>query len=253
MLRSTARIRVALIGAFALSVTSVSVPAYGTGGVADSTASAASTTVSGCGVTGVAPVQDGIIAEGLAETITSSPDGSRIYVTLTQIGELGSGVVSVRDAITLEEIAAMKVPGHYPYAGEVRLNATGTKGYLTTNSGTVQVFDATTNTMTTAIPAAHPESLAFSPDGSKVYILSYDGITVVDAMTDTIIDAWDLPEYDESVILNIDPTGNYGYLASPRKHLLQVIDLRTGSIVGTLALGGPPAPSLLRRTAERYT
>lgn len=134
----------------------------------------------------------------------------------------------------------MKVPGHYPYAGEVRLNATGTKGYLTTNSGTVQVFDATTNTMTTAIPAAHPESLAFSPDGSKVYILSYDGITVVDAMTDTIIDAWDLPEYDESVILNIDPTGNYGYLASPRKHLLQVIDLRTGSIVGTLALGGPP-------------
>ncbi|MHA7276384.1 S-layer homology domain-containing protein [Arthrobacter sp. Hz1] len=200
------------------------------------------TTVSGCGSPRVAPLMDVVIPDGDPGAVTVSPDGSRVYVSLTNLGDPGSGVISVLDSETLEEVAAMQVPGHYPYAGKVHMNPAGTKGYLATNTGTVQVFDAATNTMTTSIPKLSLTAIAFSPDESRVYITGRNhSITVVDALTDTVIDEW---IYDDNIYGNfrdieIDPTSSLAYVGDVRWDSVFVVDLKSGSIIDDIPVGGP--------------
>ncbi|WIB10943.1 S-layer homology domain-containing protein [Arthrobacter sp. zg-Y820] len=190
--------------------------------------------------------------EGNPGAITSSPDGSRLYVSLTNLGELGSGVISVLDSETLQEVAKMQVPGHYPYAGKVWMNAAGTKGYLGTNSGNVQVFDAASNTMTTSIPTVDPQSIAFSPDGARVYITGYNNrMTVVDAQTDTVVDEWVFdPAYGTFGDLEIDPTGSFAYVGGRRTHSVYVVDLASGAVAGSIEVGGPPGTLSLTKDGK---
>lgn len=222
----------------ALSFTFAAAPAQANG----ETASPAPTTVTGCGAFGALPLLEAPVAGTGPGAVTVSPDGSRLYVSLTKVEEPGSGFVSVLDAATLQQVAEMRVPGHYPYAGKVYLNAAGTKGYLGTNSDTVQVFDALTNTMTASLPdILIPQAIAFSPDGAKVYVAGYNRvITVIDAKTDTVVDTWNFDlAYGTFVDIEIDPTGSFAYVGGLSRNVVHVIDLRSGAVVQTIEVGGP--------------
>ncbi|WP_354180773.1 S-layer homology domain-containing protein [Arthrobacter sp. UYP6] len=238
LIRSTAQKIAVLTGTVALSFTLVTVPAQANG----ETVSPSPTTVTGCGAFGASPLLEAPVTGGGPEAVTVSPDGSRLYVSLTKIEEPGSGFVSVLDAATLQQVAEMRVPGHYPYAGKVYLNAAGTKGYLGTNSGTVQVFDALTNTMTASVPIFDSKAIAFSPDGAKVYVAGYNRvITVIDAKTDTVVDTWNFDlAYGTFVDIEIDPTGSFAYVGGLSRNVVHVIDLRSGAVVQTIEVGGPP-------------
>lgn len=242
MIRSSFQNVAVLAGTVMLSMTVVTAPAYGNDAVDSASAGSTPTTVIGCGVSATSPILEAPVPEGDPGAITSSPDGSRLYVSLTNLGELGSGVISVLDSETLQEVARMQVPGHYPYAGKVWMNAAGTKGYLGTNSATVQVFDAVSNVMTTSVPIRDSQAIAFSPDGARVYITDYNNrMTVVDAQTDTIIDEWEFdPAYGTFGDLEIDPTGSFAYVAGRRAHSVYVIDLTSGAVAASIEMGGPP-------------
>ena len=250
MIRSTAQKLAVLASTVALSFTFAAVPAQANG----ETASPPPTTVTGCGAFGAPPLLEAPVAGAGPGAVTVSPDGSRLYVSLTKNEEPGSGFVSVLDAATLQQVAEMQVPGHYPYAGKVYLNAAGTKGYLGTNSHTVQVFDALTNTMMTSVPnILLPQAIAFSPDGAKVYVAGYNRvINVIDAKTDTVVDTWNFDlSYGTFVDMEIDPTGSFAYVGGLSRNVVHVIDLRSGAVVQSIEVGGHPGQLAL--TADGKT
>lgn len=149
----------------------------------------------------------------------------------------------------------MPVPGYTSYPARVRMNAAGTKGYFPTNNVGVQVFDATTNTMTTAIPIRDASAIVFSPDGSKVYIVERNyRVNVVDADTDVITDTWDFGAEWGSLgvfgTLKIDPSGSIGYLAGFARNVVYVLDLAAGSITDTIEVGVTPESMVLTKDGK---
>lgn len=208
-------------------------------------------TVTGCGVQNIPPVAEAPLTAGNPTNITLNADGSLLYVTQAPTaGTDGNGEISVRDAQTLVEKAAIPVP--YPFAAKVALNPVGTKGYLPTNANTVQVFDTSTNTITAAIPVdPQPTKVKFSRDGSQAYVLHYgsSGITVLDTKTDSIMATWNnyYLKYGTFDDFELDPTGTYAYVAANQKYAVLVLDLKSGAVIDEIPVGGPVSHVALTR------
>jgi DNA-binding beta-propeller fold protein YncE len=240
--RRTFRSTIAGVAAALFCVTAATLPSEAAGSPPSVTPAPAGNTVTGCGLATALPILEKPVTEGDPRAVTINKDGSRLYVARVGTGSDGGGIISVYDTDTLTEVAAMPVPGHYPYAGKVTLNPSGTKGYLPTNAMTVQVFDTTTNTMTTSIPVNQsPGAIKFNHDGTRAYVAHYNNaITVLDTLTETVIDQWEYEaDYGTFSDLELDPTGTYAYVAGARMHTIYIVDLASGSIVDDIPLGGP--------------
>lgn len=242
MIRRSVRGTIAGVAAALVCLTAVALPSDAAGTLPSITPAPTGNTITGCGLPTAPPILETPVTEGDPGAVTINKDGSRLYVSRVRTGSDGGGIISVYDTETLTEMAAMPVPGHYPYAGKVTLNPSGTKGYLPTNAMTVQVFDTTTNTMTTSIPVPQsPGAIKFNHDGTRAYVADYNNaITVLDTLTETVIDRWEYDsDYGTFSDLELDPTGTYAYVAGARMHTIYIVDLASGSIVDDIPLGGP--------------
>jgi len=141
--------------------------------------------------------------------IAISPDGSKLYLTYGY----------AKPAITVISTATQKVitdiqADTYSDILEIAVSPDGSRVYATDN-GTSQVYviDAATNTViTTFYLNQYPMALAFSPNGSRLYIgtANYQkNIWVVNTATNTVIDTIDThtSAADTTDIINPSPRG----------------------------------------------
>jgi YVTN family beta-propeller protein len=107
--------------------------------------------------------------------VAVSPDGRRLYVT-----------------------NLWSVPGPFWSFG---------KRYKTE----LTVVDTATNTVTGTIPIASAGSLAFSPDGSVVYVVGSQGLSAINTATNKVIKTIDIPDATSAMV--VSPDGRTVYLA----------------------------------------
>jgi YVTN family beta-propeller protein len=101
-----------------------------------------------------------------------------------------------------------------------------------------------------------PHNLTFSPDGSRLYVanLAADHVSVIDVASARVVD--EIPVAEPSAVASADreadaefqgiinvtrtPDGRLGFAAHGEGNRLAVLDLRTGALKASLALGSLP-------------
>lgn len=145
--------------------------------------------------------------------IRFKPDGTKFYVSGTQVGKVHQYDLSVAwDITTATHATSYDVSGHSVAAPEgLAFSADGTKMYLSSSAGVYQYTLSTawalssasySGTSNTGIltQAASPTSLEFKADGTKLYVASRGGDEKVYQYT--LSTAWDISSatYDSKVL-----------------------------------------------------
>jgi YVTN family beta-propeller protein/VCBS repeat-containing protein len=188
------------------------------------------------------PAVDPIPVGGSPTWVAFSPDGSFAYVP-----NYGSGTVSVIDTATHTIIDADPVaPGGDPIAvGSgpygVAFSPDGSVAYVTNAiSDTVSVIDTATHTVIDADPAtpavdsipvgSRPFWVAFSPDGSFVYVTHEGGgmVSVIDTAThgvDPIAVGYG------AIGVAFSPDGSLAYVTNANSNTMSLIDTATHTVI----------------------
>ena len=129
------------------------------------------------------------IPDGPARYLAFSPDGTRLYVSVSTASGRGPDKVDVVDTSSNTVITAINV-GLRPTALAVAPD--GSEVWVPNHdSGTVSVIDAQTNTVAATIHVPpNPHWVAFSADGRRVYTADHESnlVAVLDARTRSVID-----------------------------------------------------------------
>ncbi len=177
--------------------------------------------------------------------VATSPDGSRIYVSLTSGGEGAS--VAVIDTATNTVSATI---GFGPAFG-LAVTPDGSQLYVattdTTDLNAVTVVNTATNTVSATIDTGAntaPFGVAVTPDGNRVYV-SLSGsagtgaVAVIDTATNAISTTINVGEVPLGVA--VTPDGSHVYVANNDSGTVSVIDTATNTVSATIGVGGGPA------------
>jgi YVTN family beta-propeller protein len=152
----------------------------------------------------------------------------------------GDNTVSVVDTQANTVTATIPV-GTHPYGVAV----SSTRAYVVNSGdGTVSVIDIATNTNIATINVDYAGSIAVSPDGSKVYVVSgntncplqgYLGcVVVIDAATNTVTDQIDCPKCSD---VAVSPDGSKVYVSCWDGLVVFVFDTATNTFLYNLPSG----------------
>jgi RHS repeat-associated protein len=177
---------------------------------------------------------------------------NRIYVAN------GDGSLSIINSSTNTLITTTDFGG--PIFGPC-VGGLGTIGGITTNSDNSRVYfsclplghgfqsvialDTSSNTIAANIPVSSPQGLVISPDGTKVYVKSLHGISIIDTATNTVSGTVSTSGTAGSAIA-ITPDGSTVLVSSGAGGTggtsnLSVIDTATNTVTGTVTgLGANP-------------
>ena len=122
------------------------------------------------------------------------------------------------------------------------LKPNANKIYVTNSeSGTVSVIDAATNTVVATIPVGTvPFDIALNPDTNLVYVVNRDSdsISVIDGDTNTVVAT--IPVGDSPIAIAINPNTNTLYLLNEFLDKISVINGSTNTVVSTIDVGTGP-------------
>ncbi|MBS2539395.1 Ig-like domain repeat protein [Catenulispora sp. NF23] len=158
--------------------------------------------------------------------IAADPAGAEVYGT-------AQGALVVLDAATDATLATITVGGAN---SAVAVNPSGTRAYVADadGSGSTDVVDTTTRTVTATIPAGG-HRLALNPAGTVLYTTSTAGtLAVIDTGTDTVVGTVPCGTSGGSVAVNA--TGTRVYVADAATRELCVIDTATNTVTATVTL-----------------
>ena len=201
-----------VVGAAALSLAAVAVPASAAGGYT---------------VTATIPVGSRPLA------VAVDPATHTAYVANNW-----DGTVSVIDAATRAVTATIPV-GTYP-AGVAVDPAAGTV-YVANGTG-VSVIDAATRAVTATIPVgSNPAGVAVDPATDTVYVANEVGgtVSVIDAATRAVTATIPVGSYPYGVA--VDPSTHTAYVTNFGDGTVSVIDAATRAVIATIPVGSDPA------------
>jgi YVTN family beta-propeller protein len=182
--------------------------------------------------------------------IAASPDGSRVYTTNTD------GTVSVISTSSNSVIATISLGG--PPIGPpqgLTVARDGSRVYVADGSQGIAVIATASNSVIGRV-AVSAASLALTPDGTRLYVPSPGGLTVLDAATLGVITV--IPGIAGGVDVGITPDGQRAYVVRNQTltatfNSVTVVDIGTNSVATTIPLGsnlpvriavGPSSPGM---------
>jgi YVTN family beta-propeller protein len=125
-------------------------------------------------------------------SITLTPDGSRAYLSSS---ELGSGVIEIVNPLTGNALGTIVFPGRGP--GKVAFSPDGRRAYVPVfagedNSfqGDVAVIDTGVHAVVATVPIpVNPSRVVISPDGRAAYVsaIRSPGVAVISTATNVVI------------------------------------------------------------------
>ncbi|MEM7369023.1 MAG: PKD domain-containing protein [Bacteroidota bacterium] len=166
--------------------------------------------------------------------VSSSPDGTRVYVS-----DEGGDAVQIISTATNSVIDSVVV-GNGP-AG-IWVSPDNNRVYVADYcDSTVSVIDATGDSLLTKIPVGvEPGGVMVSPDGSEVWVTIYstDEVMVIDATTNTVTDTISVGLGPQVVM--ISPDGSQAFVSNTDTSFISVIDAATKTVTSTLSVMGEP-------------
>ena len=186
---------------------------------------------------------------GEPTAVAVSPNGRRVYVTDDYIGQ-----VLVYSTRTNVRIARIGVGAGFECGGgpiALALTPDGTKLYVTGTNGcgqpapAISVIDTTTNQRIDTIGLSGFD-IAPSPDGSRMYVANYHGLSVIDTTSDQVIDNVVISTNQPFFNVAVSPDGSKVYLStSPysgcRGGFVAVVDAVSDTLAATIPVKGCPS------------
>ncbi|MGE2688524.1 Ig-like domain-containing protein [Mycolicibacterium pulveris] len=207
-------------------------------------------------------------------TSVLSPDGTRLYISRGEAGEMDNIVVidtgtnrEVGAVVGQRNVTAMvfSPDGKRLYVantfalkryvsvidtatnkeiatldgvipdGSIAINADGTRLYIFNVRDTIDVVDTSTNKVVGNIPLIG--GVVFNPDRSRMYVISRTAVSILDPVTHKVTSTFDMPTRFTNVAFS--PDGTRLYLGNER-HDVVAMDAVTGKVLGAVNTGGPP-------------
>src|SRR5262245_15164588 len=230
---------------------------------------------------GTIPVSGGPEPSGLS----LNPAGTRLYVALNQTHQ-----VAVIDTATRQILTRVPV-GVFPYT--TIGSADGSKVYVSNwggkvpgptdftdgqfpvvvdrrtgipVSGTVSVIDAASNTVAKTIEVGlHPNGMALSPRGDRVYVTNAnsDTVSVIDTATDAVVKTLHVGEVgpgrtpilgSSPNAVTVSPNGRMLYVANAAENAIAVVDVNRredDAVRGLIPTGWYPTAVALDATGQQ--
>jgi len=148
-----------------------------------------------------------------------APDGSFLYVELSDESVDKPSAVAVVDTATHSMITSIQVPnsaegiavrpdGRFLYVAHSNLDQI-------TPVAAIAVIDTATNQVTASIPDLGPYALAFTPDGARLYGVNFCGndsctqssVSVIDAGTNSVVGSVPVPGGAQGITIGTIPYG----------------------------------------------
>jgi YVTN family beta-propeller protein len=157
--------------------------------------------------------------------VVSSPDGSRLYVTLNgQASQAGKGQLVALDpysGMTLGTAAVGSMPTGVVLSKDGRLAYVANSG-----GGSVTVVDAWSMAPIGLLQVGvSPQKLAITPDGSRIFVTNKGSntVTVINTMTNTIIGTVNVGKAPLDVAISLD--GTLAFVSNKDDGTVSVIDV----------------------------
>lgn len=167
---------------------------------------------------------------GSPGTIVSTPDGSRVFVTVPSIDR-----VAILDPATFSQTASVPV-GDAPSAAA--LAPSGDQLFILTTGGVVQVLDTVTRNVIRSIPTAGGSTggMAVTADGTRLYV-AHGPITVIDTSASDSLGSFS-SGYSG---IEVSPDGSRVYASTGFMGTVQAISTASMTVVGTISIAGGPS------------
>ena len=125
-----------------------------------------------------------------------------------------------------------------PDGSQLWVADTGPQTSASSPSG-IDVIDTATNAVTAKLPLnGQPSKVAFSPDGSKVYVVTNDGLVTYSVASQRVIGFTGGIGIGHGIA--VSPDGKTLYVTDSTGRSVKVIDARTGRVTGSIAVGDTP-------------
>ncbi len=162
-------------------------------------------------------------------------------------------VVAVFDCTQDSLVAEIPVTG-YPL--KMYLNGRHRKLYVLNSDGeSVSIVDLVANQVIRTIPLGHhSRSGYYSAAAGKFYVDSYEDVTVIDGVGDTVVHVIELPAQNYAMAISDNPArglvlvGVYGY---PAARQLYAVDGETDSVVSMVSVGRGPRSLVCSQVTDR--
>lgn len=157
--------------------------------------------------------------------VASSPDGSRLYVTLNgQAAQSGQGILVAIDPFSGMTLGTAAV-GSMPTG--VVLSKDGRMAYVANSGGgSVTVVDAWGMAPLGLLQVGvSPQKLAITPDGSRIFVTNKGSntVTVINTMTNTIVGTVNVGKAPLDVAVSLD--GTLAFVSNKDDGTISVIDV----------------------------
>ena len=174
----------------------------------------------------------------------TSPDGRIAY-----IGSQSFAFLTVVDVATLTVTGTVPLPCA-PFAGT--FTADGTQAYVTCQVGEriVRVDVGTGTTTTIVAPAgSFPRIIRVAPDGQRAFFTGGSALYPLDLATSIVGPAVNLAS--TAVGLQITPDGQRAFVVRTNTARVDVVNLTTLTVTGSIAVGGSPLDIAMSRDGLR--
>ncbi len=161
------------------------------------------------------------------KTVAVKIDGNSVGTTLATGGNWSLNISGI-------------TTGSHSLSAEV---SDGPMAYFTNfMSNSVSVVDTNTNVVTQTINVPNGSvGVAYSPDGSKVYVTGFstsNNVTVIDTATNTV--SATIAVGDTPIGIAINPAGTKAYVTNYVGNTVSVINLADNTVSGTITVGTSP-------------
>lgn len=186
---------------------------------------------------------------GYPYRLSFSPNGLRVYASLTDNGSMSVIDTDPASATYHRVIGRLRLGGHVP---DPVFSTAGARAYVP-KSGVdlISVIDTATSAVK-SIPVGHyPWDVAVSPDGRCAYIVNFleNSVSVVDAASDTVTGTVPVGIHPCRIALSAD--GRRALVVNNRDDSVSVIDTAAAAVGSTIPVGRNPFDVTLSRDGAR--
>ena len=186
---------------------------------------------------------------GFPYRLSVSPNGLRVYASLTDSGSMSVIDTDPASATYHRVIGRLRLGGHVP---DPVFTTAGARAYVPkSGADSVLVIDTATSAVKSIAVGHYPWDVAVSQDGRRAYIANCldNSVSIVDSASDTVTGTVTVGTYPCRIAVSAD--GSRALVANNRDDSVSVIDTAAALVSTTIPLGRNPFDVTLSRDGAR--